>query len=40
MTTKLVDEPRPVDESGIQINDIPIEVSCEFEDGHTIRYCR
>lgn len=33
MTTKLVDEPRPVDESGIQINDIPIEVSCEFEDG-------
>lgn len=37
MTTKLVDEPRPVDENGVQIDDIPIEVSCEFEDGTTLR---
>lgn len=37
MTTKLVDEPRPVDENGVDIDHVAIEVACEFEDGLKLR---
>lgn len=37
MTTKLVDEPRPVDENGVDIDHVTIEVACEFENGLKLR---